>query len=65
MCGCKYCVYILRDGVRQQRERDGERGERGREERKKGEGKLLFLRDLRLFAVQKICLQLVKGTFAK
>lgn len=47
------------------RERDGERRERGREGRQKREGKYLFLRDLRLFAVQKICLQLVKGTFAK
>lgn len=40
---------------------EGER-QRGKEKR---EEKLLFLRDLRLFAIQKICLKLVKGIFAK
>lgn len=59
------CVYF--EGWSEGTEREMEKGERerGREGRRIREGKLLFLRDLRLFAVQKICLQLVKGAFAK
>lgn len=62
MCGCQYCVYF--GGWSEGTEKETRKGEREAEregEKEKGN----ILRELRLFAVQKICLQLVKGRFAK